>query len=69
MNIILAIVLVVLSIAFSIFISPMLLMMGVMGASDDPNARFIYKFLGIGACLIGIFVPIILFITTIFLIF
>jgi hypothetical protein len=61
MEIVLGIILIACAVAVGVIVSPMLMMAGVMGASDDPGGWTIEKILGIGAIAVAMLLPIFMF--------
>ena len=58
----LGIVLVIAAFPVGMFVSPMLIMVGAMGASDDPNVSKVYFTLGFAVCIFAIVLPIAMFV-------
>jgi len=67
--VLLGIVLVIAAFPVGMFVSPILIMAGVMGASDDPNASKLTFALGASVCIFAIVLPIAMFIGGLVLIF
>lgn len=67
--ILLGIVLVIAAFPVGMFVSPILIMAGAMGASDDPNATKRTFVVGFGVCIFAIILPIAMFIGGLILIF
>jgi len=69
LTILLGIVLTVLSIPVGMIITPILIMAGAMGASDDPNNGKVEFALGFGVCIFALVLPVAMFVGGLVLIF
>lgn len=69
LTIFLGVVLTVCAFPVGMIVSPILIMAGAMGASDDPNATKLTFALGYSVCIFAIILPVAMFIGGLILIF
>ncbi len=69
MDLVLGILLIFVSGIFTVTVSPILIMAGVMGASDDPNNGWLEYTLGFAVIAVAILIPVAIFFTGFYILF